>query len=137
RPRLCCPQRGSLRLFNNNLPLVLTVWMMIIGAMAIARKRKHTAGVGLVLAYVLNLWMIHWVASLVYVFPWYSGPDEASTILGTEQSLYAIAAFAFGSLALAPFIVDSGVLPRSDGPHQPDPRLPRAYLYVGGFFYVL
>jgi hypothetical protein len=124
-------------MFSNNLPLTLTVWMMALMLMAIARKRKHIAGSGLVLAYVLNMWMIHWAASLLYVLPWYSGANREFTILGTEQSMYGICAFAFGSLALAPFIVDSGILPRSEGLHLPDPRLPRAYLLIGAFFYVL
>lgn len=124
-------------MFNHNLPLVLTVWMLVIFAMAIARRRKHTSGVGLVLAYVLNLWLIHWLASLSYLFPWFHGYFEEFTIAGTEQSLYAVAAFAFGSLALTPFLLDSGLFPRATGIHEPDPRLPKAYLAVGAFFYVL
>jgi hypothetical protein len=124
-------------MFNNNLPLVLTVWMMVLMVMGIARQRKHTAGVGLVLAFLLNMWVNHWAASLLYVLPWYAGYGETFTILGTEQSLYAVAAFAFGSLALAPFLVDSGLLPRGTGVHHPDPRLPRAYLFIGAFSYIL
>jgi hypothetical protein len=90
-----------------------------------------------VLAYVMNLWMIHWVASAMYVLPWYQGGSLDFTTSGTEQSLYAVAAFAFGSIALAPFLVDSGILPRSTGVHVPDPRLPRMYLLIGIISYVL
>ena len=36
--------------FNGNLPLILVAWMLVIAVMMIARQRKHTAGVGLVLA---------------------------------------------------------------------------------------
>jgi hypothetical protein len=124
-------------MFNNNFPLVLTVWMVVIAIMAIARTRKHTAGVGLVLAFLLNLWLIHWAASVIYLFPWYNGPGPDFTVLGTEQSLYAVLGFAFGSLALAPFLLDSGLLPRARGVHNPDARLPKAYLVGGGIFYVL
>ena len=123
--------------FNGNLPLILTTWMIVIAVMMIARQRKHTAGVGLVLAYVLNLWMIHWAASVLYIMPWYNGPNLNFTTSGTEQSLYAVAAFAFGSIALAPFVVDSGILPRSTGAHVSDPRLPKIYLAIGMLFYVL
>jgi hypothetical protein len=111
--------------------------MMVIMVMAISRKRKHTAGVGLVLAYILNMWLIHWAASLLYLFPWYPGSGAEFTVLGTEQSLYGVAAFAFGSLALTPFLLDSGFLPRASGVHHPDSKLPKAYLLVGAFFYVL
>src|ERR1022692_3204689 len=99
-------------MFNNNLPLILTIWMLVIAVMAIVRTKKHMAGVGLVLAFVLNLWLIHWAASLIYILPWYT-KDPTFTVLGTEQSLYAILAFAFGSLALTPVLLDIGILPRA------------------------
>ncbi|HYA18369.1 MAG TPA: hypothetical protein VEF06_12940 [Bryobacteraceae bacterium] len=123
--------------FSGNLPLILVSWIVVLAVLMIARQRKHTAGVGLVFAYVLNLWMIHWVASLMYVLPWYNGENPEYTTSGTEQSLYAVAAFAFGSVVLAPFVIDSGILPRSTGQHIPDPRLPRMYLLIGIVFYVL
>lgn len=124
-------------MFDNNLQAVLIGWVVVIAVMGIARHRRHTAGVGLVLAYILNLWMIHWAASLLYLLPWFRGPDYATTVAGTEQSLYAVAAFAFGSLVLAPFVVQSGMLPRATGVHEIDPRLPRIYIYAGVFFFVL
>jgi hypothetical protein len=123
-------------MFNNNLPLILTVWMLVIFVMAIVRTRKHMAGVGLVLAFVLNLWLIHWAASLIYILPWYM-KDPTFTVLGAEQSLYAILAFAFGSLALTPVLLDIGILARATGIHHPDSRLPKTYLLIGGVFYVL
>jgi hypothetical protein len=123
--------------FHGNLPLILISWMIVLAIMSIARHRRHTAGVGLVLAYILNLWMIHWAASVMYVLPWFRGPSYEFTVSGTEQSLYAVAAFAFGSIVLAPFIVDSGILPRSTGEHVPDPKLPKMYMGIGVFFYVL
>src|SRR5580658_5859072 len=85
---------GGPFMFENNLQNVLIGWVAVIVFMAVARRRTHTAGVGLVLAYIINLWMIHWAASFLYLLPWYHGPQEAVTIAGTEQSLYAVAAFA-------------------------------------------
>src|ERR1700722_6804790 len=108
-------------MFNNNLPLVLTAWMIVIAIIAITRARKHTAGVGLILAFVLNLWLLHWAASVIYLFPWYPGLNLDFTVLGTEQSLYAVLGFGFGSLALAPFLLDSGLLPRARGSIIPIP----------------
>jgi hypothetical protein len=124
-------------MFNHNLPLILTIWMIVIAVMAIARRRKGTAGVGLVLAYLLNFWMLYWAASLLYLFPWYRGPWEEFTIIGTEQSLYGVLAFAFGSLALSPFLLDTGLLPRVRGVHHADRRLPKAYLVTGVISYGL
>ncbi len=124
-------------MFENNLQNVLIGWVVVLVVMAIARRRTQTAGVGLVLAYIINLWMIHWAASFMYLLPWYNGPSEAVTIAGTEQSLYAVAAFAFGSIVFAPFVVRSGILPRATGQHEIDPRLPWTYVLAGAFFFFL
>jgi hypothetical protein len=123
--------------FNKNLPLILIVWMIVIAAMAVVRRRKGTAGVGLVLAYLLNYWMLFWAGSVAYVFPWFSGPWRDFTTVGAEYSLYGLLAFAFGSLALTPVLLDAGILPRVRAVHYPDPRLPRAYLLVGVISYVM
>src|SRR6185437_15904292 len=81
--------------------------------------------------------MLFCAASVLYLLPWYHGPYEQFTIAGTEQSLYGILGFAFGSLALSPVFLDSGLLPRATGGHQFDSRLPSAYLVIGGISYVL
>src|SRR5258708_3727087 len=124
-------------MFNKNLPLILTAWMIVIIVMAVARRRKGIAGVGLVLAYLLNFWMLFWAACLLYLLPWYTGPWEDFTIAGVEQSLYGVLGFAFGSLALSPFLLDSGILPRAQGIARYDRRLPKAYLVIGVVSYGL
>ncbi len=124
-------------MFKDNLPLVLAAWMAVVGVMVIVRRQKHSAGVGLVLTYILNMWLIHWVASVAYILPWKLGGEPLATTAGTEQSLYAVAAFAFGSLALAPFVVDSGILPRAVGVFDFDHRLPKAFLGAGVLFYAI
>jgi hypothetical protein len=124
-------------MFNHNLPLILTIWMIVIAVMAIARRRKGTTGVGLVLAYLLNFWMLFWAGSVLYLLPWYHGPWEEFTTIGTEQSLYGVLAFAFGSLALSPFLLDTGLLPRVRGINRVDRTLPKAYLVTGVISYGL
>ena len=62
---------------------------------------KDSTGAGLSLAYLLNLWMIHWVASALYALPGYSyfyDPDDV--VAGLEQSTYAVVAFSAGYLML-------------------------------------
>jgi hypothetical protein len=122
-------------MFNQNLPLILITWMIVILILLIGRKRRNIAGSGLVLAFVMNMSMIHWAASALYLLPAYTN-DATATILGTEQSLYGIIGFAFGSLILTPVVLAFGILPRTAGIHTLDPRLPKAYLVFGGLFYV-
>ena len=124
-------------MFDGDLPRILTLWMAVLVVMAVARRRRNTAGVGLVLAYLLNMWLNYWTASALYLLPWYRGTGRGFAILGVEQSLYGVCGFAAGSLLLTPFLLKLDILPRSDGLHEPDPRLPRAYLAIGTFFYVL
>lgn len=124
-------------MFGNSLPLMLTLWMVVIFAMSILRQRRHVTGVGLVLCYLLNLWILFWAGSSPYLFPWYRGKVEAFTISGTELSLYALLAFAFGSIGLTPWLLQTGLLPRAKGRHVPDEKLPRAYFLYGCGAYVL
>jgi hypothetical protein len=50
--------------------------------------------------------------------------------MGFEQSLYGVVAFAVGGLIITPILVRKGILPRAKGTHQPDPRLPKAYIVL-------
>src|SRR5262249_28391967 len=48
-----------------------------------------------------------------------------------------IAAFAFGSLFLAPFLMNLGLMPRPTEAHEPDQKLPIGYVCTGVVFYML
>jgi hypothetical protein len=116
---------------TNKLVEYLILWMAIMVVIAVARSRGNTPGVGLTLAYLLNLSIIHWVGAAIYVLPAYQGTDSRFTELGFEQTLYGVAAFAFGALVLTPLLANRGFLRRSAQQHQPDTRLPVAYIAAG------
>src|ERR1700692_3377395 len=90
---------------DNQLFRWLALWMVVVFIIAIVRYRQHSMTSGLILAYVFDLWLIHWVAPCFYLLPWYHGADVRLVEAGLEQSLYGIAAFACGSLFLAPFLM--------------------------------
>ncbi len=121
---------------TSRLPGLLLVWMAAVLAVAIVRYWRKEQGCGLTLAYLLNLWLIHWLAVAIYLLPGYQGNDPRIVELGFEQSMYAVLAFAFGSIVLTPFIRTLGILPRAV-PHTPDPNLPRAYIWLGVGGYLL
>lgn len=104
--------------------------MAAILLMALVRWRRKEGGAGLTLAYLLNLWMIHWLATALYLIPGYRNNDPRIVESGFEQSVYAVLAFAFGAVVLTPFIMNVGFLPRATR-HTPDPNLPRAYVGIG------
>jgi hypothetical protein len=105
--------------------------------LAIGRQWRKVQGAGLVLAYVLNLWMIHWVAPAMYLLPWYRGYPLQVVVAGLEQSVYGAIAFAFGSLVLAPFLMSAGLVPTAGAPVPLDSRLPKAYTLIGAVSYML
>src|SRR2546423_12762727 len=114
----------------------LGIWMLAVFAVVVARWRRKERGCGLTLAYLLNLWLIHWLAVTIYLRQGYQGNDPQIVQSGFEQSLYAVVAFAFGSIVLTPFVRDLGLFPRATA-HTPDPNLPRAYIWIGAAAYLL
>ena len=122
---------------NARLSTLLLIWIVAVAALAIARWWRRIPGTGLVLAYVLNLWLIHWVAPALYLVPDYHNFDQRMVEDGLEQSVYAIVAFALGSLFLAPLVLNAGILPKATACETPDRNLPRSYVAVGAMSYVI
>src|SRR5437762_3028644 len=60
---------------DSHLSTLLLIWLGAIAALTTARSWRRIPGTGLVLAYVLNLWLIHWVAPALYLLPWYRNLD--------------------------------------------------------------
>jgi hypothetical protein len=121
---------------NGRLWTFLVCWVLAMITLGTRRSSRGMSVTGLVLAYVLNLWMIHWLAPALYLLPWYQGYDPLTVQAGLEQSTYGVIAFVFGSLLLTPFLFSLG-LPRTRAALTLDRRLPRAYLAVGAVFYAL
>jgi hypothetical protein len=115
----------------------LLIWMAVLVGMAVVRTRRGTPAAGLTVAYLLNLSLIHWVGAAMYVLPDNQIRDAWLTEIGFEQSLYGLAAFAFGALVFTPLLANRGLLRQSTESHRPDPRLPMAYIAAGVLFYVL
>lgn len=114
------------------------VWVLTAAAIQLIRWKTKAVGAGLVLAYMLNLWLLHWIGSAIYLLPWYENRDIALIEAGFRQSTYAIIAFGVGSVVLAPILVRMFELPgRGIRLRQPDPRLPRLFVAVGLLSYVV
>jgi hypothetical protein len=118
-------------LVHDDLQAVLTAWMLILVGIVFLRSRNGVMGVGLVVAYLLNLWLLFWPASALYLLPWYHGTLRNFTASGTEQSLYGLAGFAFGSLLIAPRLLNTRMRLRGQTVHLSDLKLPTAYLITG------
>src|ERR1044071_7609397 len=84
----------------------LAAWVVLMG-FVLWGQRKEGAGTGLVISYILQLWVIHWLAGAIYALPWYLPADSAMS-LGLAQSTYAIAGFALGSAIILPMLLQKG-----------------------------
>ena len=119
----------------------VVLWALIASAIALVRARTHARTVGLVLAYIANLWLIHWPAALVYLLPWYPGGDWDYTMNGFAQSFYAIVGLAIGILGIAPLVLAALRPPRSSSDaaqrRLPNEKLPYTYLVIGLLMYLV
>src|SRR5579872_4740885 len=130
------------RLFHvtDNIPLSVwvLVWIATASVVVFYRWKLRTASAGLVFAYLLNFWLIHWVAAALYLLPWNRMREMDLTRLGMEQSTYGVIAFAFGSLVLAPRVLKA--FPRattSPVAYLPHSDLKTSYLLLGALSYII
>ncbi len=125
---------------TSKLSEYLLIWMGVMALLALVRGHKATPSVGLTLAYLLNLSLNHWMGAAIYILPAYQNHDSRLTELGFEQTVYGVAAFAFGALVFTPLLANRVF-------HQPgarrdrggavDGRLPKSYIAAGVIFYLL
>jgi hypothetical protein len=80
---------------EDTLQLYVIVWLVV--ALFTLARHWRGASAGLVFTYVLSLAVMHWLAPVMYLLPWYGNPRLDLTAEGLRQSLYAIVGFAAGS----------------------------------------
>jgi hypothetical protein len=84
-----------------NLVCVL-IWA-VIGAIAyFVTVSRQWCGVGLTLAFFLNMTLIHWFSGIILLLPWYMPWEYYSTVHGFRVSTLGIIAFAVGCFGIAP-----------------------------------
>jgi hypothetical protein len=118
-----------------SLRIDIILWMVAVAIVIAMRLRLHQRSTGLVLAYMANLWLIHWPAALTYLFPATAGREAERVIDGFHYSTLGIMGFAVGAVFIAPFLVRLLEPPRShtrDAERRlPDARLPLTYVLIG------
>lgn len=129
-----------------DLQTSILVWFVVLAVILFSLRAQATFGVGLVLAYVLNLALLHLPGALLYLNPEYEYYKRSWVELGFGQSTYSIIGFGIGAL-VAGFLlrelraresgiwqVDGKVQNGADGPTMPKPTVFHSglvWLYVG------
>lgn len=117
---------------ETNLTLLILVWIATALLVLYLLWKRKLHGAGLILAYLLNLGLIHWLGAATYLLPWYWNHDIDVVEAGFVQATYGVVAFAAGVLFIAPIATRVFQFPPSAGvPRQPDARLPKTYIAVG------
>lgn len=122
---------------ERNLGWLLVVWLMCGGLIAVARHRDKEKTSGLVLAYVLNLWAIHWIGPALYLNEDYQRFDRETVVAGLAESTLAIIGFAIGCLWLTPRLTSIVRRRQSSGGKPLERTLPTAYVTVGILSFLL
>jgi len=123
---------------NWGVAFLLAVWLAAAGVAVLARRRAPAGGTGLVLAYLVGLWLLHWPAAAIYVLPDYSNFDELVVEAGLRESVYAVVGLAVGVAVVAPFLCRRLAAITGPGPARtPDRRLAPAYAVTGLGAYLL
>lgn len=93
-------------------------------------RLRQSAGVGLVIAYLLNLWAYHGVAGL-NLLPWFSSTEIEFVEIGFPQATVLLAGVTVGTL-LAPSVARLFQSPpTSPILLAPEPKLARCYMAIG------
>lgn len=120
---------------DESLRLWASVWLA--AAIWILIRHWRGAGAGLVFTYVLTLAVMHWLAPLMYLLPWYDNTRFDLTVEGLRQSAFAILGFAAGSeivLAISRRLHQSAHLSAGE---PVEPRLVNLYLFTGIVLYAV
>lgn len=127
-----------------NLTLGLVIWASVAAIVIVNRQSSRLGAVGLVAGYLMYMALEHWLPVALYLIPSFvSIFDTRLGVLGFEQSLYGIIAFAVGAVLVGPtlrrHLVKSGPADGMTNVTTLNLHLPRLYLLLGlaSFFVII
>lgn len=129
---------------RSELIIWLVIWVAICASVIRDQWSRKVPSVGLPLAYLLSLSMIHFFGGLIYALPWYnaksayliqSGSSYAQVSAGFIESVYGVMGFGLGSTILTHWILRTWQPSwLRQVPQHPDLQLPKQLLQIGVFF---
>lgn len=112
------------------LPYLL-LWAGVLIYLVVRSWTARGQGVGIVLAYCFQLWLLYWVGALIHALPWAFLPDAEFVVAGFRQATFALLAFAAGSTLIGPKVAARFTSRGRSGGSTPSPLLPVAYMIAG------
>lgn len=113
------------------------IWL-VAACVLIVRHWRADRGVGLLFTYVVSFGLIHLLAPVMNLLPWYERGDLALITEGLKQSTYAMLAFAVGVEVAWSLLHRRGEAGSARTERIPvDPRMVVLYLLAGAFLYAV
>jgi hypothetical protein len=125
--------------YRNQLILQVVICVVILFTTIIRLGRASSPSVGLPIAYLLSMAMLHWMGMFIHGLPWYETHETDYVALGGRLCVIGVIAFAVGSLVIAPTLIRKLRLKTLDvvvGPEL-ESRLPETYMVFGLIFYFI
>jgi hypothetical protein len=117
----------------------VVAWALAFGLLVYYTWRRRQPVVGLGLAYLANLSLVHWLSALTYALPWQPFEDPVLVAEGFRITTLGLVAFVAGWWAIARRPVRAGAVVRPLVPQERSrmDALPGLYLKAGGVLWAL
>jgi hypothetical protein len=111
----------------------LLLWISCVAVTVGFSWRRGAHGVGLILAYLLNISLLHFVGAATYLAEGQRLFSESEVAAGLRESVWGLMAFAFGSVVIAPIFLGKRATDeaREEGDFSVHQALPLIYVMVG------
>jgi hypothetical protein len=116
---------------TTSLAVLAALWLLISAAFIMWRWTVGR-GVGLVVSIVLSLSAIHWVATALYLLPWYDNLDRDVVATGFWTAFQGLCAFCLGAVIMSRAATRE---PPRAGSGEPPSALGWPYLLIGVVMY--
>ncbi len=110
------------------------VWLIAMAVILFALRRSAVS-TGLMLAYVFQMFILHWLGAAVYLLPWYWNSDVGIVFAGLRESTFGMAGMAVGAVPVLYYLQQRQVEPQLRQNAVADTRLIRAYIVAGAISY--
>jgi hypothetical protein len=114
-------------------------WLAVAAAIVFFRWRS-AGGMGLVVAFVVSLTSLHWLAAVLYVMPWYAdGVDRDVVVTGLRMAWLGLLGFGVGVVAISRVLMQRHAETEESGESSTsqEPNTGLWYLAVGVGLYGL
>ncbi len=109
------------------MTILVLMWLAVAAGLVFWRWHLGR-GLGLVVAFVVSLSSLHFLAATLYVLPWYAGLDRDFIQVGLFIALEGLLGFAIGAFVMSLTLQSEMASTPVDSP----PQLQAGLLYLGG-----